>query len=57
MKKRCLHRSLEIRTEKDRCSWVSCRGCRKTGPRKHSYTLALIAWALKLTNQHPRAAR
>lgn len=51
--KRCTHRHLTVRTEKDRCSWVECE-CGLKGPNKHSYTLALLAWALKLTNQHPR---
>lgn len=52
--KRCNHRSIQVKTERDRCSWVQCTQCKKTGPAKHSYTLALIAWALHLTNQHPR---
>lgn len=51
---RCLHRTITVRTERDRCSWVECCGCRKTGPRKHSYMLALICWATHLVNQHPR---
>lgn len=51
---RCAHRQLQVLTEKDRCSWVRCAKCGKTGPSKHSYTLALLAWALHLTNQHPR---
>jgi hypothetical protein len=54
MAKRCTHRQLVIRTERDRCSWVECALCKKRGPSKHSYLLALLAWALHLTNQHPR---
>lgn len=56
-KKRCPtnHRHILVKTEKDRCSWVQCVSCKKRGPHKHSMTLALIAWALKLTDQHPRA--
>jgi hypothetical protein len=54
MAARCTHRYLRVRTEKDRCSWVECQHCGKTGPSKHSYTLAILAWALALTNQHPR---
>lgn len=50
----CTHRKLEVRTEKDRCSWIECSLCGKKGPNKHSYTLAILAWALHLTNQHPR---
>lgn len=55
-KKRCptRHRHILVKTEKDRCSWVQCVSCGKRGPHKHSITLALIAWALKLTDQHPR---
>lgn len=56
-KRRCTHRSITVRTERDRCSWVHCDQCDKEGPRKHSYTLALIAWALKVVNQHPRRTR
>jgi hypothetical protein len=52
--KRCHHRTLIVRTEEDRCSWVECAQCKKTGPSKHSYTLALIAWTLHAVNQHPR---
>ena len=55
--KRCSHRHLVVRTERDRCSWVECTACLKRGPHKHSYALALIAWALSLTNQHPRGHR
>lgn len=51
---KCAHRHLEIRTERDRCSWVECKGCGKTGPAKHSITLALLAWCVSLGDQHPR---
>lgn len=51
---RCKHRVIYVETEDDRCSWVVCSFCGKKGPRKHSYTLALIAWALHVCNQHPR---
>lgn len=50
----CRHRLIEIKTERDACSWVRCKQCSKTGPKKHSYTLALLAWALHLVNMHPR---
>ena len=51
---RCLHRSLQVRTERDRCSWVECSVCKKQGPKKHSYVLAVLAWAFHVLNQHPR---
>ena len=54
MKKRCTHRELVVRTERDRCSWVACRKCGKKGPKKHSYMLALICFATSTVNQHPR---
>ena len=52
----CAHRKLEVKTEKDRCSWVVCRerGCRKRGPKKHSVQLAVIAWGVSLSDGHPR---
>lgn len=56
-KRRCTHRWLRVLTERDRCSWVTCDQCGKTGPKKHSYLLALVAWALHTVNQHPRARR
>jgi hypothetical protein len=56
-KKRCSHRLIQVYTEKDRCSWVHCVQCDKEGPKKHSYTLALLAWALHVCNQHPRAKK
>lgn len=52
--KKCTHRVLELCTEKDRCTWVMCMMCNKTGPKKHSQTMALLAWVLHLANQHPR---
>ena len=52
--KRCLHRALRVRTERDRCSWVECTVCKKQGPKKHSYVLAVLAWAFHVLNQHPR---
>lgn len=56
-RRRCSHRSLVIRTEGDRCSWVQCLDCPKHGPRKHSYMLALICFATATVNQHPRRKR
>jgi hypothetical protein len=53
----CSHRQLEIKTEKDRCSWVKCKGCRKRGPKKHSVVMALMAFAVSLGDRHPRARR
>lgn len=50
----CLHRTLRVRTERDHCSWVQCSSCGKEGPAKHSYVLALLAWALHTVNMHPR---
>lgn len=50
----CSHRFLQVKTESDRCSWVQCEVCKKQGPKKHSYLLAILAWGLHLTNQHPR---
>jgi hypothetical protein len=52
--KRCAHRHLKVLTEKDRCSWVVCQGCRKKGPKKHSVLLALVAFAVCIADQHPR---
>lgn len=54
MKKRCGHRKLEVKTEKDRCSWVVCTTCGKRGPKKHSVIMALVAFAVTLGDQHPR---
>ena len=48
--KRCPHRNLEVKTEKDRCSWVKCKDCKKRGPKKHSVTLAIIAFGLSITS-------
>jgi hypothetical protein len=53
-KVRCLHRHLFVLTERDRCSWVVCCGCGKTSPRKHSYALAMLAFLVKIGDQHPR---
>lgn len=53
----CTHRNIEVKTERDRCSWVVCKGCRKRGPKKHSYMLALICFATSTVNQHPRKPR
>ncbi len=57
MPKRCVHRQLVVKTERDRCSWVHCHGCGKRGPKKHSYVLALIAFAVATVDQHPRVRR
>jgi polyferredoxin len=54
MKAKCTHRFLQVRTEKDRCSWATCMDCKKKGPKKHSYMLALICFATATINQHPR---
>lgn len=54
VKRRCSHRALRVHTESDRCSWVECILCKKEGPKKHSYILALIAFAMKTADQHPR---
>lgn len=48
------HRLLEIRTEKDRCSWVECCHCDLCGPKKHSAVLALLAWVLFVASDHPK---
>ncbi|HEX5461850.1 MAG TPA: hypothetical protein VFX20_17940 [Steroidobacteraceae bacterium] len=56
-RRRCSHRNLVVRTEGDRCSWVQCADCRKVGPAKHSYMLALICFATATVNQHPRRKR
>lgn len=50
----CAHRVLEIRTEKDRCSWVECCHCDLRGPKKHSVLLALLAWAVFISSDHPK---
>lgn len=55
MRLRCKHDLLEVRTERDRCYWVECRRCnRHKGPKKHSRAIALVAYAVKLVDQHPR---
>lgn len=54
-KRKCRHWVLELHTEADRCTWVVCAMCGKMGPKKHSQTLALLAWIVHLGNQHPRA--
>ena len=53
----CSHRQLVVKTERDRCSWVQCTKCKKKGPKKHSYMLALICFATSTVNQHPRRKR
>lgn len=51
--KKCTHRRLEARTEKDGCYWLVCANtsCRKRGPRKHSLRLAFLTsiqlWGLR----------
>lgn len=57
LQRRCTHRLLELHTEKDRCTWAVCGKCGKAGPKKHSQTLALLAWILHSGNQHPRKRR
>ncbi len=52
--KYCAHKLLEICTEKDRCSWVRCQTCNAKGPKKHSVVLALCAWIIYISNDHPR---
>lgn len=52
---KCRHRRLVIETERDACSWVRCVACKKEGPKKHSYGLALMAWLVSLADGHPRA--
>lgn len=50
----CQHKLLQVRTESDRCSWIQCDTCKVKGPKKHSVTLALLAWVLYLANDHPK---
>jgi hypothetical protein len=50
----CKHKILDIRTEKDRCSWVQCQTCGAKAPKKHSVTLALCAWIIYASNDHPK---
>jgi hypothetical protein len=58
MKRPCLHRKLDVRTEPDGCSWVVCSCCGFRGPKKHAYGMALVAWVVKLSSDHPhRRAR
>jgi hypothetical protein len=54
MPRACAHTRLEVRTESDRCKWVKCQDCKKRGPKKHSATLALIAFALAATSWNSR---
>ncbi len=49
-KKRCAHRELVVKTEKDRCNWVLCKGCKKRGPKKHSVMLAIMAFGMAITS-------
>jgi|GEM_PF-4249347 len=51
--RRCAHKLLAVRTERDRCTWIECQTCRAKGPKKHSVTLALCAWIVYLSNDHP----
>lgn len=56
----CTHRVLKVMTEADGCSWVKCYAdphCRKRGPKKHSVQLAIIAFGVSLSDQHPRKKR
>lgn len=56
--RKCSHSALlHIRTEPDGCYWIECGACEKTGPAKHSVTLALLAWIVSLANKHPRISR
>ena len=48
--RRCTHRTLIIRTERDRCSWVQCSRCKIRGPHKHSVVLAMLAWLVKIAD-------
>ena len=57
LRRRCLHRWLTVWTESDRCSWVTCCQCPLTGPRKHSYALAMLAFLVKMGDQHPRGKK
>lgn len=50
----CRHRVLHVMTERDRCTWVECLKCGEVGPKKHSVTLALLAWILFLSSDHPK---
>jgi len=50
----CDHNFLTVNSEPDRCFWIACRSCPVHGPKKNTRTLALIAFAMKLVNQHPR---
>lgn len=54
---RCTHRQIRIRTERDRCSWVECMRCSVVGPKKHTYTHAVLAFLVATINQHPRKKR
>jgi hypothetical protein len=51
---KCAHKTLDIHTEKDRCSWVQCAYCGAKAPKKHSVTLALCAWIIYASNDHPK---
>ena len=51
---KCRHRLLKVNTEADGCSWVTCIQCPAKGPKKPSYTLALVAWLASRVSQHPR---
>lgn len=52
----CKHTVLVVKTERDGCFWVKCgmKNCRVRGPKKHSKQLAIIAFGVSLSDQHPR---
>lgn len=55
----CRHQILVLSTERDGCWWVKCgmRGCRTRGPKKHSKQMAVIAFGVSLSDQHPRRGK
>lgn len=50
----CMHRNWTICDEDDGCYWVECSWCGKRGPHKHSLAIAVMAWIVRLADQHPR---
>lgn len=54
MAKPCKHKLLAVCTERDRCTWIECCHCGVKGPKKHSVALAMCAWIVYLSNDHPR---
>lgn len=52
--KLCKHKLLSVNTERDRCTWIRCKTCGVSGPKKHSVALALCAWIVYLSNDHPK---